>query len=393
MKKNNKNYIVLITFLFFTANVFFSCSILGDDIQTLANNSAPAIARTNLPNSLWVNGNITSSSGVDWYSFPVSNGTTYRVWWNDRIQGNGTKTGFIAVGARYSGSSSWLFGGTSSSVSYGWSSAQSFTANRTGTVEIRVIPNNQISSNTGTYGIVFSNSFTRPSVILTNLTINQWTNGTITSSSGEDWYSFPVSNGTTYRVWWNDSNQGNGTKTGFIAVGARYSGSSSWLFGGTNSSVSYGWSSAQSFTANQTGTVEIRVIPYNRSSSYTGTYGIAYGTSNTRPEVNFQNLNINQWTSGNITTAGGEQWFSFTATANPQYIHVIFGSLSDLYIDVYDNSFNQVGSIANLYSSTRSTVRYVTTGQVYHIKVYPYSNSSSGTYQIVFNASSTAPAQ
>ena len=117
------------------------------------------------------------------------------------------------------------------------------------------------------------------------LTANVWINGTISASASEIWYSFPVTNATTYRVWWNDAYGSNGTKTGDIAVSARYSGSSSWIFGGTNTSVDSGWSTAQSFTANQTGTVQIRVIPYDRSGSYYGTYGIVYSTGTTRPAL------------------------------------------------------------------------------------------------------------
>jgi hypothetical protein len=113
--------------------------------------------------------------------------------------------------------------------------------------------------------------------------LNTWQDGNITSAAGAVWYSFNVTSGTTYRIWWNDSYQGNNTKTGDVVVGARYSDSSSWIFGGTDTTVDDGYSTAQSFTANQTGTVKIRVIPYNRSGSYTGSFGIVYSTSATRP--------------------------------------------------------------------------------------------------------------
>jgi hypothetical protein len=92
----------------------------------------------------------------------------------------------------------------------------------------------------------------------------------------EDWYSFSVISGTTYRIWWHDKGQGNKTKTGDVVVGARYSSSSTWIFGGTNNTVNDGYTYAQSFTASQTGTVVIRVIPLNRSSNCTGTYDIVY---------------------------------------------------------------------------------------------------------------------
>ena len=116
------------------------------------------------------------------------------------------------------------------------------------------------------------------------LTANTWVNSNITIADGEDWYSFPVINGTRYYIWWNGVNQGNGTKNGRVVVSARYSNSSSWIFGGTNTTVLNGWSASQSFIANRTGTVYIRVIPSGRNISNIGTYGIVYGT-NPRPEV------------------------------------------------------------------------------------------------------------
>jgi hypothetical protein len=118
------------------------------------------------------------------------------------------------------------------------------------------------------------------------LTDNVWFNGEITMATGEDRYLISVTAGTTYHIWWNDSFQGNGSKTADVVVGAQYTDSSTWIFGGTDTAIDDGWDTGQSFTANQTGTVEIRVIPYNRYSQYIGTYGIVYSsTGSTRPAV------------------------------------------------------------------------------------------------------------
>jgi hypothetical protein len=90
------------------------------------------------------------------------------------------------------------------------------------------------------------------------------------------WYSFPVTNGSTYYVWWDDSSDGNGSSIlTDIEVKAMYS-NSTLIFDWKNSS----WSSPTSFTANQTGTVylEVRGI-----SNTPGSYRIMYNTSNTRP--------------------------------------------------------------------------------------------------------------
>jgi hypothetical protein len=49
-------------------------------------------------------------------------------------------------------------------------------------------------------------------------------------------------------------------------------------------------------------------------------------------------LVYNTWADGVILTSSGrgQQWFKFTATENSQYIHVSFGTLTDLYVQLCD---------------------------------------------------------
>jgi len=111
------------------------------------------------------------------------------------------------------------------------------------------------------------------------LTINTWINGNITSTASAVWYSFPVTYGTTYRIWWNDYYDGNSTKTSDVMVSATYSSGTS-IFNDWDS----GWYTPQSFTANQSGTVKvkIKVVPSYYSGNI-GTFAVAYSTSSTRP--------------------------------------------------------------------------------------------------------------
>jgi len=110
------------------------------------------------------------------------------------------------------------------------------------------------------------------------LMINTWLNGNIIFFYADVTYSFPVTSGMTYRIWWNDRNDGDSTKTLNVKVSATYSNGTS-IF--TN--VDSGWTTAQAFTANQTGMVKIVVVPYSLSSTSTGTFAVAYSTSSTRP--------------------------------------------------------------------------------------------------------------
>lgn len=105
---------------------------------------------------------------------------------------------------------------------------------------------------------------------------SSWSNGSIAAGDFVI-YTFSVSSGTTYRIWWNDSYEGNGTKTLDVKVSARYTASGTSIFSGVDS----GWTTAQSFTASSSGTVTVTVQGYSSSSS--GTFGICYSTSGTRP--------------------------------------------------------------------------------------------------------------
>ena len=100
-------------------------------------------------------------------------------------------------------------------------------------------------------------------------------------------------------------------------------------------------------------------------------------------------LTANTWIDGNIPSSDGEQWFRFTAIATTQWIHVIFGTLTSLNVQLYDNNLVAISS-ATLSGSWRSNSWSLTNEQVYYIRVRPGS-TNSGTYQITFNTTSTAP--
>jgi hypothetical protein len=109
------------------------------------------------------------------------------------------------------------------------------------------------------------------------LTIDKWYNGSIARSQ-EIWYSFNVSIGTTYYVFWNDVYQGDDTKKADIKVSAYYSSGTDIFTDEDN-----GWSSSrQSFTAYSNGTVRLKVTLYSPSSS-PGTFAIAYSTNDQQP--------------------------------------------------------------------------------------------------------------
>jgi hypothetical protein len=112
---------------------------------------------------IWQYANLISETKVDWYSFPVVSGTIYYVWWNDAGQGDDGRSGDVEVIAMYSESGLYVIG-SRNWVDNGWDPGQSFTASKNDTVYIGVRSSYfaDDSNNTGTYGIVYSTSSTRP---------------------------------------------------------------------------------------------------------------------------------------------------------------------------------------------------------------------------------------
>jgi len=126
-------------------------------------------------------------------------------------------------------------------------------------------------------------------------------------------------------------------------------------------------------------------------TNYSARNNLSVGTLTIADPFTFATtLTENTWADGNLPS-GGEQWFKFTATATTQYIHFKPGTLTDVYVQLYDSTGGTVGSQTRLYDSSSNISRSVTIGSEYCIKVTPFSSSYSGTYQIVFNASALSP--
>ena len=216
------------------------------------------------------------------------------------------------------------------------------------------------------------------------LTENQWADGNIATANGQQWFTFAATASTQYLHFDPTGTLNNVYVQVYDSNGAAV-GSQTNLYGSTTST---------SRTLTEGLTYYISVKPY--SSSGSGVYQIAFNASTTAPPVQLPTdaipLTANQWADGNIATANGQQWFTFTATASTQYLHFDpTGTLNNVYVQVYDSSGVAVGSVTNLSSSTTRTSRTLTEGLTYYIRVWPYSGSGRGAYRIAFNASTTAP--
>jgi hypothetical protein len=95
-------------------------------------------------------------------------------------------------------------------------------------------------------------------------------------------------------------------------------------------------------------------------------------------------LSFNSWGNGNAN-----QWFSFTATEETQYIHIECETAFYPMFDLYDNDDNKIGSAGQLYGGGWVT-RTLIVGQLYYINMFQI--FSKETYKIAFNDSSSPPA-
>jgi uncharacterized repeat protein (TIGR02543 family) len=244
------------------------------------------------------------------------------------------------LGQRETDSSYTLFGDEYYYEFNGWGTPRYFTAEKNGTLLLRVHPYMGYSDYAGTFGIVYDTSDTRPVIpaptppvqggsdswTAGTLVDGQWADDNITGGTTQHWYQFDVTYGTTYRVWWDDgyhTGGSSGNKTLDVVVSARYSDGTP-IF----SDVDSGYNAARSFIANQDGTVYVIVTPY--SSGSTGTYGVVFSsTSSTRPSFDFGDggssdttaftLVNGQWVDASITTGNGERWYKIDVIAGTTY--------------------------------------------------------------------------
>jgi hypothetical protein len=227
----------------------------------------------------------------------------------------------------------------------------------------------------GTYRIGFNRSIEPTGT--TNpipLTENQWADGNIPTSGDVQWFTFTAAASTQY------IHISFGTLT---APSVQVYDSSGATVGSPTSSS--GTTAIASISLTET--YFIKVTSYSDS----GTYRITFTATAYPPGTSFIPLTENQWANGSLPTSNDQQWYTFTATASMQYIHVSFGTLNNLYVQVYNSSGATVGNSTALYSSNPNTSRSLTVGQTYYIRVTPLSGAYSGAYQIGFTISTTVP--
>jgi len=138
----------------------------------------------------------------------------------------------------------------------------------------------------------------------------------------------------------------------------------------------------------------IQITPY----LYTGTFTILF-TNSLLSSEDMEKATIlteNEWTDGE-STIDENQLFKFTPTSVSQYIHINFGTLTNLVVRVYDQDgiiHGGANSDRHLFGNSGTTANIsqaFTPGQIYYISVWPFHSTGSGTYRISFNNSQAPP--
>jgi len=330
----------------------------------------------------WTDGNIPATGGEQWFKFTQGTGTYAYILFLQGSMDNIYVQMYTTEGRTQGSRDNFSY------VSY--VSRSGLTANTV--YYIKVTPYSSTASGTYRIGVNSSSStlpITIPTTGVTPLTNNTWADGNITSTVSEQWFSFTAPAATTYIHFLPDTltnvsvqlYDNNGTPVG------------------SSASLNRGTASASRSTNVSGTTYYILLKPY--SSSYSGAYKIAYGNSSTQPAITVPSgtipeLTADEWTDGNITTAGGEQWFKFKATGTSHYIHFLpgtgTGALTSVYVRLFILAGTNVGDTSNLDSSTHSANQTgLTANTDYYIKVTPYSTTGSGTYKIGFNTTTSTP--
>jgi hypothetical protein len=224
-----------------------------------------------LTNGDWYDGEIVVRGNEIWFSFPVTASNGYYVNWNDSYFGDSTKTADIYVNAKYQGAPDFLMTSDRDSA---WDSTYTIFPVQTGTILLKV--RGLANTSTGTFAIKYVEKVTTPGGTTETspqaLTNGVWYNGELGAEGGYIWFSFPVTNSTNYSIEWNDSYQGDSTKTADIYVSAKYQGASNNIITDRDSA----WTTAATVNATQNGTLLLRVRGITYGTRQIGTFAIKY---------------------------------------------------------------------------------------------------------------------
>ena len=354
----------------------------------------------------WKDGNLQTNSSEIWYQLNVPGGSRYYLWWNDYYEGNNTKDADILVSAFYSDNLNYSI---IDEVSSAFNTASYVDGKAGVTILIRV---RIASSRTGTYSIAYTTENVRPKVLwpagLADSPINitaspaVWIDGNLQTSGSEIWYQLDVPAGSKYYLWWNDCYEGNNTKEADIVVNAYYSDDYVRIINEESSAFN------SSFYIDGKAGVTI-LIRVNIASNRTGTYSIAYTTTNNKPIVQWpagllpsainitNSLGPGVWLDGNLSTSESVIWYQLDVPAGSRYYlwwNDCYEGNNTKEADIVVNAYysDEYVRIINEESSGFNSSFYIDgkAGATVYIRVSIASNRT-GTFSIAYTTENNRP--
>jgi hypothetical protein len=213
----------------------------------------------------------------------------------------------------------------------------------------------------------------------TSLTQGVFTNGSITSSAKEIWYSFDVTSGSTYWVYLEDYPESGYTLD--TKIQAYYSDKTE-VFVNYDYDLDFG---RRSFTATSSGKVYLRASPYYRGQ--TGTFAVKYDKWTAPTSTTPLTFGVSR--DDAISNTVREIWYSFDVIGGTGYSVYMNDAMSGegktLNATRYEACYSDGTEI--FYTLWESAYLYAEKTDKVYLKVSSLNNVSTGTFSVLYNES------
>lgn len=349
-------------------------------------------------------GTIEAPGDRDWFAITLTAGRAYRIELEGRPSGAGTLPDTILHGVYNSAGT--LIAGTTVDDSSGLNSVLGFAPTSTGTYFIAA---GAFGRNTGTYKVSVrdtggADDYLASTATAGRVSVGGSVSGNIETSGDTDWFSVTLNAGTRYRIDQEGTATGGGSLTDPFLRGI-YGSTGVLLPSTTDDDAGSGTNALVTFAPTATGTYFIAAGAYR---SFTGGYKLSVtNVGSTAPPDDFLattgttgSVTVGGNRTGNIETAGDQDWFRVSLSANTTYRIDLEGaptSAGTLADPIITGIFNSAGTLINgtvqddggtgrnsrsSFTPTADGTYYIGAGGV---------ASGTGSYKLSLTQTATAP--
>lgn len=340
-------------------------------------------------------GEIEESSDQDWFAVTLTAGHTYQVDLEGSPSSMGTLSDTYLHGV-YDSTGSLISGTTNDDGGTGYNSQIEITASSSG---VYYVSAGSYGSNTGTYAVsvddlggVGGDDYSSDTSTTGSISDGQTASGEIEESYDQDWFSVSLSGGQTYMIDLKGSPTSSGS-LGDTYLRGIYDAHGNQISGTTNDDSGTGTNSQLEFTPATSGTYYISAGAFGNG---VGTYALSVESLGSQDDYSDSSagagsVSVNGSVTGEVETAGDNDWFSISLVAGHSYNLELEGSptnagtLPDTYLNgIYNASGQLIPSTSNDDSGTgtNSSVEFLADSSgTYYISAGAY-GSNTGTYKL-----------